>query len=108
MASVNAGENDVVEDAGGHRHGAVDAGPALLQALEDDDPGVEIDPVGGERQRLGDLAAGVGEHEAQGADLPRRPLGDGEEGRALLGREILAPALGVVEPDALGSHRSGR
>ena len=52
---------------------------------------------GRERQGLGDPAAGGVEHAAQGPHRPGRLGGGGEEGGALVGGQIEALALGVVQ-----------
>ncbi len=52
-----------------HRNGAVNALAALFQALEDEDAVAGIDAVGGQRQRFGDPAAGMGQRSAEGSDL---------------------------------------
>jgi alkylhydroperoxidase family enzyme len=90
-------EIELVEQPGRHRHGPVDAAPALLQGLEDDRLAGEVDPLGGQRQGLGDAAAGGVEQAAERAHRPGGLGGGGQEGGALLGREIEAFALRIVE-----------
>src|SRR4051794_36702603 len=53
-------EVERVQQGRGRGHAAVDPGPALLEALEGEHAGREVDPVGGERQRLGEAAASIG------------------------------------------------
>ena len=48
-------------------HAAVDARPSLLEALEREHAGGEVHPIGGEGERLGQAAAGIGEGHAEGA-----------------------------------------
>jgi hypothetical protein len=84
------------EQSRGNGHGAIDAGAALLEALEDQGAGGEIDPIGGERQRLGQPAAGIGQGHAEGAYLAVSLFGGAQEGVALAGGEIFArPSRGV-------------
>ena len=60
-----------VEQLGRHRHRPVRPAPALLEALENDHLASQVDPVGGQRQGLGDSAAGGLQHAAEGAHLTR-------------------------------------
>jgi hypothetical protein len=60
-------EIKLVEQPGRHRDGPVDAAAALLEALEHDRLASEVDPLGGERQGLGDAAAGGVEQAAEGS-----------------------------------------
>lgn len=96
-----------LEESGRHRHGAEDARAALLQAGEDQHAGGEVDPVDGERQRLGEPAAGIGEGHAERAHRPLGPLGCREEGCALAGGDIFAGAVRRVEPQARGGSWAG-
>jgi hypothetical protein len=82
-----------VEQGRGHRHGAVDAALPLLQALDHQHAGGEVDAIGGERQRLGEAAAGVGEGHAQGAGVTVGALCGAEEGIALAGGKVFARAV---------------
>ena len=52
-----------------NRDRPVDSFAALLEALDDEDPILEIDPVGSQRQCLGYAAARMGKRAAEGADL---------------------------------------
>ena len=52
-----------VEQLGRHR--PVDAAPALLEALKDDHPAGQVNPVGGQRQGFGDPAASGLQHAAK-------------------------------------------
>jgi hypothetical protein len=82
-----------VEQGRGHRHGAVDAALPLLQALDHQHAGGEVDAIGGQRQRLGEAAAGIGQGHTQGAHLTISQLGGAEEGVALAGvRYLCAPS----------------
>lgn len=55
----------------------------LLEALEHNGP-VNVDPVGGQRQRVGYPAPGTGEHGAEGPHLAGRRLGGFQSRRARL------------------------
>jgi hypothetical protein len=90
-------EVELIQQPGRHRHGPVDAAAALLQALEHDRLAGEVDPLGGEGQGLGDAAAGGVEHAAERAHRPGGLGGGGEEGGPLLGGEVEALAVRVVQ-----------
>ena len=90
-------EVELIQQPRWHRYSTIDAAAAFLQALEHDRLAGEIDPLRGQRQSLGDAAAGGVEHAAERAHRPGG-LGRGdEEGSALLGREIEALALRIVQ-----------
>ena len=80
-----------------HRNGPVDSGAALLESLEHDRLPGEVEAPGRECQRLGDAAAGVGQHQAEGADLALGVARGFDEGSALLRSQIQAASLGVEE-----------
>ena len=96
------------EQGRGHGHGAIDAGAALLQALEHQHAGGEIDAIGGEREGLGEPAPGIGQRHAEGPHLAVGELGLAQEGVALAGGEVFPRAVGGVQlhPD-LGRGRGG-
>ena len=94
-----------VEQGWRHRHGAVDAAAAFLEALEQQQSTGQVDAVGGEGQGLGEAAAAIGEGHAEGAGFAVGPLGGAQEGLALPGGEVLAGAVGGVE--AHGGRRRG-
>lgn len=50
-----------------HRHRTEQAGPPFLEAFDDDDAVLGIDPGGGEVQGFGQAAAGMSEHRAEAA-----------------------------------------
>ena|GEM_PF-6945000 len=84
-----------VEVALGHRHRAVEGLAALLERSEGDDLAGQVNPVGGQLQRLGDPAAGLGERGAQRAHLTTFERGGGGEEPVVLGVvEVLALAFG--------------
>jgi hypothetical protein len=60
-----------------HGHRAIDAALALLQRLERDRLGGEVDELGVQLQRLGDPAPRVGEDVAKGADQAVLVVGRG-------------------------------
>ena len=104
-------------EAGRHRHRPVDALAALLEGLGHGRPAGGVDRFRGERQDLGDAAAGGVEHAAKGSHRPRRLGGGGEEGNALVGGRI-APSRQAnlwigggfarrSARQALGSQRDG-
>jgi hypothetical protein len=57
---------------------------ALLEGFEHHRPAGEVDAIGGERQGLGDAAAGGVEHAAESAHRPGRMGRDSEEGGPLV------------------------
>jgi hypothetical protein len=94
-----------VEQRWRHRHGAMDAAAAFLEALEQQQATGQVDAVGSERQGLGEAAAAIGEGHAEGARFAVGTLGRAQEGLALAGGEVLAGAIGGVE--AHGGQRRG-
>jgi hypothetical protein len=84
--------------AGGDGHGAVDPGLALLQGLEHQHAGGEVHPIDGERECLGQAAAGIGQGHAEGAHRAAGALGFPEEPLALAGGDVFPGAVGGVEP----------
>jgi hypothetical protein len=58
-----------VEQGRGDGHAAKNPRAAFFQAFEHQHPGGEVDPVGGQRQRLGEPAAAIGQGHAQGSDV---------------------------------------
>lgn len=105
LAAVAAllGFSDAVDEVEGIEHrrrhgdGPVHASPAFLEGLEHQRPALEVDPVGGERQRLADPAAGVGERQAERPGAPLGALGRGEDELALLSGEVEAPAGAIKQ-----------
>ena len=81
---------ECVEEGRGDRDAAIDPVPALLEALEGEHAGGEVDPVGGERQRLGKAAAGIGERHAQRAHGAVRPLRLAQEAVPLARGQVFA------------------
>ena len=71
--------------------------PALLQGLEGDRARRDVDPLGGQRQRLADPAARPAQRVAEGAHVARRLVGGEQEADVLLAGEVFAPALLVVQ-----------
>ena len=84
-------------------HGAVDAGAASLEALEDDDAGGQIDAIGGEGEGLGRPAFVIGHVHAEGAEIPINALGGFQEAVALTGGEAFTSAV-----DSMQLHTGGR
>ena len=86
-------EVELVQEAGRHRHGPVDALAALLEGREHDRPAGEVDSLGGQRQGLGDAAARDVQHYRRGS-APAWPHGPRRGSHPLVGGEIeaLAPA----------------
>jgi hypothetical protein len=78
-----------------HGNGPVNAGAALLEGLEHDRAPGEVEALWCERQGLGDPAAGIGEHQAEGAHLAPGVVRGRDEGLALLGSQIQAAAQGI-------------
>ncbi len=95
-----------VEQGRGDGHGAVDPRLALLQRREHQHAGGEVHAIDGERQRLRQAAADVGQRHAEGAHLAVGMLGLAQEGVALAGVHVFPGAVGSVEPQA--SLRWGR
>ena len=90
-------EVELVQEAGRRRHGPVDALTALLEGFDNDGLPGQVDPLRRERQGLGDAAAGIVQHGAEGA---HRALGLGgcrHEGAPLVGAEVEAVSLSVVQ-----------
>ena len=81
-------EHQRVDEAWRDRNGPVDASAALLEGFEDHSLAVEVDAGHGQRQRLGDPAAGEVQDLAEGANLPLGLLGREEEDTALGGGQI--------------------
>ena len=79
---------------------------ALLQGLEHQHAGGEIDPVRGERECFGQPAAGIDQGHAEGANLTVGALGFPQERLALTGGDVFPGAVGGVEPQA-GGGRGG-
>jgi len=75
--------SSVSSRARGDRHGAVDAGPALFQALDHQYAGGEVHAINGEGESLEQPAVGIGEGHAEGAHLAIGALGFPQEGGAL-------------------------
>ena len=96
-----------VEQGRGDGHGAIDAGPALLQALDHQHAGGEVHAIGGEGEGLGQPAAGIGEGHAEGAHLAIGALGFAQEGVALAGGEVFPGAVRGVQPHADLRDRRG-
>jgi hypothetical protein len=67
-----------------------DPGAALFEALEDQHAGGEVDPVDGQRQRLGQPTDGIGQGHAEGAHRPISPFGCAQKGVALADGQIFA------------------
>jgi hypothetical protein len=100
-------EVEGVEQSRGDGHGAVDAALPLLQALDHQHAGAEVDAIGSQRQRLGQAAAGVGKGHAEGAGVTVGALGGAEEDVALAGGEIFAGALGGMQLHPARRDRGG-
>ena len=90
-------EVKLIEKTGRHRHGPVDAAAALFQRLDGEGLAGQIDALGRERQSLADPAAAVMQHGAEGAHRTRRFRGGTHEGPPLVGGQIEAFALGIVQ-----------
>ncbi len=97
-----------MEQGRGHRDGAVDPTAALLQAFDHQHAGLEVNPIGGERQRLGQPAAGIGQRHAERPHLAVSQLGLAEEDLTLPGGQVLARPVRGVQPHAGGGQGLGR
>ena len=92
--------------AGGDRDRPENPGAALFQTLEHQHAGGEIDPVGAQRQRLGQPAAAIDQGHAQGAHRAIGAFGLAQKRRAFAGGEVFAQAIGAVQLHA--GLRGGR
>ena len=95
-------EIERVEQGRGDGHGAVDPRPALLQGLEHQNPGGEVDTIGRERECFGEAAAGMGQGHAEGVHLAVGALGFPQERLTLAGGDVFPGAVGGVEPQGGG------
>ena len=75
---------------------------ALLQGLEHQHAGGEVDPVRGERERFGQPTAGIDQGHADGANWTVGALGLPQKDLALTGGDVFPGAVGGVEPQASG------
>ena len=91
-----------LEEGRGDGHGAVDAGAAFLEALEDKDASGQIDAIGGEGEGLGQPTSGIGQGHAEGAGIPIAALGGFQEEVALTGGEVFTGAVDGVQLHAGG------
>ena len=89
------------EQGRGNRYRPVDPAATLLEGLEHQHAGGQIDPIGGQGEGLGEAAAGIGEGHAQGPHLATLPLRHPEEDRPLGRSEIFPGAGGVEQAHAL-------
>ena len=85
-----------VEPGGGHRDGAVDAAPALLEALEGDGTIGEVHAVAGQGQGLADAAAGGVQDVAGSPHLTRRAGGRFEKCRPLFRRQAAMDLVALL------------
>ena len=93
-------EIERVEQGRGDGHGAVDPRLALLQGLEHQHAGGEVDTIGRERECFGQAAAGIGQGHAEGAHQAVGSLGFPEKPLALAGGDVFPGTVGGVEPQA--------
>ncbi|MDQ2802516.1 MAG: hypothetical protein M3Y41_07465 [Pseudomonadota bacterium] len=94
--------------AGGGGHAAKHPGTAFLQTFEHQRAAGEVNPISGERQRLGQPAAGIGQRHAQGPHLTVGQLGLAQEGVALACGQVFSRAIGGMQPHADLRGRRGR
>ena len=85
------------EQGRGNWDRAVDAAPALFEALEGDGAVGVIDAICRQRERFADTASGEVQHMAEGADFPRRAVGGSQEHLALFCGQVFAVARAVVQ-----------